>query len=133
MSNFAIATMDGTYTYTSRNDTPATVKQDIKNNNQYTDTQGFLRKVQVGRKRAEITVQVDDTKESIEDNILPMLTYPDSVSVTIDRNFLNRNVKTLEMVITDYNYEEIGGRDDNLADGVITLKLVEVLETAINV
>lgn len=132
MSNFVIATTDGTYTYTSRNNTPATVKQSIRNNNKYTDTQGFLVKAQVGRKRAEISIQVEDTKANIETNILPMLTYPMNVNVTIDRNFIVRSVKTVEMVITAYDYDELGG-DDNTADGSIKLKLVEVLETAVNV
>lgn len=132
MSNFVMETLDGTYSYTSRLNTPATIKQGIKNNNQYTNTQGFLIKAQVGRKRAEIEAEVDDTKANIEANILPMLTYPMNVNVTIDRNFLGRSVKTLEMVITSYEYMELGG-DDNTADGAIKLKLVEVLETSVNV
>ena len=131
MANFSIATLDGQYSYTSRLDTPATIKQKIVNNNQETNTQGFLRKVQVGRRRVEIEISIDDTKSNIETNILPMLTYPDSVQVTIDRNFLGRTVKTIEMVIDDYDYQELG--ENETGDGIISLKLVEVLETAVNV
>ena len=131
MSNFSLTTVDSKFTYTSRLNTPATVKQALKNNNQYTSTQGFLIKAQVGRKRAEIEARVDDTKANIEDNILPMLTYPQNVNVTIDRNFIGRSVKTLEMVITGYSYDELG--ENQTGDGIIILKLIEVLETSVNV
>lgn len=127
MANFTISTMDSVYNYTSRNDTPASITQSIKNNNQYSNTQGFLIKTQVGRARAEINIEIDDTKANIETNILPMLTYPMNVTVTIDRNFLGKSVKTLEMVIADYSYDELG--EGQQSDGIIKLKLIEVVDT----
>lgn len=130
MANFTISTTDSKYTYTSRNNTPATVSQKLVNNNSKSNTQGFLRKVQVGRYRAEMSVSVDDSKTNIETNLLPMLTYPVSVTVTIDRNILGRNSKSAEFVIEDYDIpDELGGSDDDNADMIVMLKLIEVIDS----
>ena len=127
MANFTMSTIDGQHTYSSRNDTPATIVQKLKNNNKYSDTQGFLAKTQVGRYRCEMTCELDDTKANIEADLLPMLIYPVNVEVTIDRNILGLNKKSGEFIISDYVIEELG--ENESGDQVVKLELTQVIDT----
>ena len=121
---FAIETLDGAHTYEVPNGKTAGVQFKIQNNNRKSDTQGYLRKVQTGKYRVQAKVTFVDTKTRIEEYILPMLIYPDSVKCTFDRKIPTRNLYTGTFVLEDWTLEQEFGDDD---DQEITIVLTEVV------
>ena len=122
--SFTLATTDGAYTFTTT--TPATVQQSPVNNNKLSNTQGFLIKQQVGRVRVEMSCTLNATKTNVETNLLPQITYPQSVNVTIDRNILGKTTNTMTGVIASY---DISDEFDEGNEYLVTLKIIEVLTT----
>ena len=99
-------------------------KMYIENNNQKSDTQGFLRKIQIGDNRVVIECTAKGTKTEIESNLLPQLTYPLTCFVTLDRTIMTKSVMTMECVIDDYFVEQ---EFDDGNEYEVKIKLIEVL------
>jgi len=124
MPEFKMETIDAAFSYTPSNNLPATVTQTIQDNNKITNTQGFLIKKQIGEKRAALSLIINDTKTNLETNLLPQLTHPTSVKVTIDRNILGSSATVGEFVITDY---AISDEFDEGNLQLVTIKVTEVI------
>ena len=80
MAEFIISTSDGTYTWdaaTGDENNTVNSKFELENNNDLSDTQGYMRKKQEGYNRVKATVIVALSREEYEDTFAPMLVYPD--------------------------------------------------------
>ena len=120
---FTMTSSDGTYTLS--NPKSMSVSFNIENNNVKANTQGFLRKVQIGKQRVTASVTLVDTKANIEANLIPQLVYPDDVSVTFDRNIVTKSTATATFVIENIRYlQELGY---NGADQEVEINLTEVI------
>lgn len=95
-----------------------------QNNNVKSDTQGFMRKVQIGDTRVVIECTAKGTKAEIETTLLLMLTYPLTCQVTLDRNIMTKSVSSMECVIDDY---EVIQEFDDGNEYEVKLILIEVL------
>lgn len=122
MAQFRVKTVDSAYTY--ERDIPATIVQSPEDNSRKSNTQGFLFKKQVGQKRVRITATIEDTKTNIEANLIPQLTHPTSVELTIDRNILFTTATTGEFVIDDYDMPE---EFDDGETQLMRIKFVQVI------
>ena len=127
MSNMAIDTVDGQYTYTSN---PQYGYPDFKwkviNNNKVSDTQGFLRKVEKGDSRIAVEIYITDTKANIEANLYPMLTYPSNINVTFDRTIPTKTTSTATFTFEDYEIKD-EFTDGGVLQYLVTIKITEVL------
>jgi len=126
MAEFIIRTSDNVYSYNSLESEECktvNVTFEIENNNVKSDTQGFLRKVQIGEKRIKAVVTLVDSKVRIENNLYPMLTYADDVVCTFDRNIPLRYSNSGIFVIEDIKILQ------ELPDEVheISIELTEVI------
>lgn len=89
MANFSFNTVDNAYTWTAGS--PGQTSFIPENNNQASDTQGFLRKTQKGKVRSRATVRIQLTESAFNNTIAPMLVYPQDVNCTFERNIPLRN------------------------------------------
>ncbi|HUV84351.1 MAG TPA: hypothetical protein VMV86_01515 [Methanosarcinales archaeon] len=103
-----LETIDSVYSFTPDNNVSFGIvdKFVTENNNKKSDTQGFMRKIQVGDTRIKCQATFTGTKSQIENNIYPMLTYPFSVNITFDRNIPTKTVATMNAVIEDYELSQ---------------------------
>jgi len=91
MAEFIIQSSDGTYTYNSLTAgnggcKTATISFSNEANNKFSDTQGFLRKKQVGRNRVKVSVDLVVAQTDYENIFIPLDVYQDTVECTFDRN-----------------------------------------------
>ena len=97
----SIITIDSVYSFTPNYDTSFAILDEfiLQNNNIKADTQGFLRKIQVGYNRIQAVSTIKGTKADLEANMFPMLTYSLPVTVTFDRNILTKTISYMTCVI----------------------------------
>jgi hypothetical protein len=86
---FTITTTDSAYTWTANTDGQVVFIPEI--NNQTSDTQGNLRKVQKGTLRNRAVVRIEMTNSAFDNTLAPMLEYPSDVNVTFERYIPKRN------------------------------------------
>jgi hypothetical protein len=101
-TNFTIKTYDNNYSYVAETaDENATVNVVFspQNNNVSADTQGYQRKVQVGRNRCQAKVIVALSQNEYENTFMPMLVHPAYLIVTFDRNIPLRTSTTGNFVM----------------------------------
>ena len=120
---FKIATIDNVDSYTS-NGTTASYRFEPENNNKLTDTQGFLRKKQIGEQRTKMSVNTVVTRSLFENTLSAILVYPSDVNVTTDRR-----IPTLEATIGRFTFEnlDIVQEFDDGAIYEIDMKFTEIL------
>jgi hypothetical protein len=115
-------TSDGTFSYSSPKSMSVTFS--TVTDNVFSKTQGNLQKVQIGERLVNARVTLVDTKANLENNIYPMEVYPDSVSVTFDRNIMTKSTSTATYIIKNIRLlqelEEEGDKE-------IEINLLEVI------
>jgi hypothetical protein len=129
MAKFVMTTVDSAYTW-SVTGVEGLVNYNLENNNQASDTQGFLRKTQKGKNRIRADVRIQATESAYNNTIAPMVVYPQDVNVTFERNIPLRNTN-----IGRFTFEDARFSRDNLqfpssgsGNGELILKFVEVLD-----
>jgi hypothetical protein len=122
--SFSISTIDNVYTWTGDTDGRVTFTPEI--NNQTSDTQGFLRKVQKGTIRNRAKVRIEMTNSAFDNTIAEMLEYPTDVNVTFERNIPKRGTNsgrfTFERATPTQQFDS-----SNSGKGEFDLNFVEVL------
>ena len=127
MTQFTIATEDAVYSYDSTESVEAktvTIRYNLDDNASFSNTQGYLRKKQIGNKRVKARVILSDSKSRFESLIFPMIDYQDNVSCTFDRNIPFRATATMTMVLEKVNILQ---EFDNGTAEEIELILTEVI------
>jgi len=125
MAEFTIETTDSVYSYDVSQSTgkTANISFEIDDNASFSDTQGYLRKKQIGDKRVKAKVTLVDTKTRIENNIYPMIDYQSNVNCTFDRNIPLQNDATATFVLEKVRLiQELAGNEHE-----IELNLTEVI------
>jgi hypothetical protein len=100
--SFSSITTDSQYTYTAPTDAEVIKEWKIRNNNKVSDTQGFLVKVEKGQTRVELIMSIADTKANLDTYLLPQLTYPSNVTLTLNRNIPSKSTNTGTFAVVDY-------------------------------
>jgi hypothetical protein len=128
MANFSFTTVDSAYTWTAK--TAGLVNFELINNNQASDTQGFLRKVQKGRNRINAIVRVEATESAYNNTIAPMVVYQQDVLVTFERNIPIRNTSTGRFTFENARFSEDNLQFDSTGNGSgeLIMSFVEVLD-----
>ena len=128
-TTFTMSTTDSEYSYTARTSGGGAVinRWKLGNNNKTSDTQGYLRKVEKGDTRVECLVSLTDTKDNLETNVIPMLTYPTNVNVTFPRTILSKSTNTGTFAFEDLEITEEFPDEGNGEEMEIQIKLVEVI------
>lgn len=120
-----ITTSDSTLTYTGTTSINFffQIEDNVRTNNQTSDTQGFLTKKQINRRRVEARITIGDDRANINASLLPIEMYPTPIDVTIDRNWVGSSttVKRFEM------YELRKNRDLDGTAEEWSFRLVEVI------
>jgi len=122
MANFIIASTDSTYSYTST--IPVGYVFTPQSNNSFGNTQGFLRKKQIGKSRVKATVVLMVSVSDYEQTLIPMLSYATNVNVTFDRVIPASGVTTKEFTFETLALKQIFP-DDTYE---IQIELIEVLD-----
>jgi hypothetical protein len=127
---FQFNTVDNAYTWTAKTD--GQTDYGLQNNNQASDTQGYLRKTQKGRNRILASVKIDVTESAYFNTIAPMVVYPQDVQCTFERNIPSRNTKTGRFTFENARFSEDNLQFDSSGsgDGELILTFVEVLDVA---
>jgi hypothetical protein len=122
MAEFTMVTTDDALTYT--NTEGAAIIFEPENNNQESDTQGFQHKIQKGRFRNRVRVQIRITSAVLENTILPIIEYPKAVTCTFDRNIPLRTTATgIFNIVASSTLQEFEGPEYDYE-----IELVEIIE-----
>ena len=96
MAEFIITSTDSEYTYTSS--IPVGIVFTPQNNASFANTQGYLRKKQVGKSRVQAMVTLLVSVSDYETTFIPSLAYASNFNVTFDRVIPSRGTATGEFV-----------------------------------
>ena len=124
-TQFSIETTDGVYSY-SNTDQPGQIRFTLQNNNQFSDTQGYLRKTQKGQTRIRANILLGVTRAQYEDTFIPMFKYNDNVEVTFERNIPGNDSSSGVFVFENLR---ITREFDNGNNYEIELILTEIIST----
>lgn len=130
MANFTMTTVDSQFTFTAK--TPGQTNFTLQNNNQASDTQGFLRKNQKGKNRIGASVKIDVTESAYFNTTAPMVVYPQDVNVTFERNIPGKNTPTGRFTFESQRFSrsELQFDSDGVGDAEIIFNFVEVIDVA---
>ena len=121
--SFSSITEDTKYTYTAPTNGEVIKEWKPVNNNEVSNTQGFLIKVEKGTSRVELVMSITDTKDNLDANLFPQLTYPTNVSLTLNRNIPTQSTNTGTFAIVDYQIVQEFPNDEQ----EVEVKYVEVI------
>jgi hypothetical protein len=120
MPDFSIESEDAVYSWDSDdaiNKTASVIFQD-ESNNSFSDTQGFLRKKQIGQSRNTAIMSMVVSQSDYEDIFIPGLTHDSNWTIKFDRLIPSTGTST-----GTFSYEDLRTSRDDLADGNTSIEI----------